>query len=101
MAAKQKILIVDDDNNIAELISLYLTKEMYETRIAEDGEEALSIFREFDPNLVILDLMLPGKDGYEVCREIRQMMIPRSSCSPPRARPSTRSWASSSARTIT
>ncbi len=73
MAAKQKILIVDDDNNIAELISLYLTKEMYDTRIAEDGEEALSIFREFDPNLVILDLMLPGKDGYEVCREIRQM----------------------------
>ena len=69
----KKILIVDDDNNIAELISLYLTKEMYETRIAEDGEEALSIFREFDPNLVILDLMLPGKDGYEVCREIRQM----------------------------
>ena len=73
MAAKQKILIVDDDNNIGELISLYLTKEMYETRIAEDGEEALSIFREFDPNLVILDLMLPGKDGYEVCREIRRM----------------------------
>ncbi len=73
MAAKQKILIVDDDNNIAELISLYLTKEMYETRIAEDGEEALSVFREFDPNLVILDLMLPGRDGYEVCREIRQM----------------------------
>ena len=73
MAARQKILIVDDDNNIAELISLYLTKEMYDTRIAEDGEEALSIFREFDPNLVILDLMLPGKDGYEVCREIRRM----------------------------
>ncbi len=73
MAARQKILIVDDDNNIAELISLYLTKEMYDTRIAEDGEEALSIFREFDPNLVILDLMLPGKDGYEVCREMRQM----------------------------
>ena len=73
MAARQKILIVDDDNNIAELISLYLTKEMYDTRIAEDGEEALSIFREFDPNLVILDLMLPGKDGYEDCREIRRM----------------------------
>jgi DNA-binding response OmpR family regulator len=46
---------------------------MYDTRIAEDGEEALSVFREFDPNLVILDLMLPGKDGYEVCREIRRM----------------------------
>ncbi|MCR5294550.1 MAG: response regulator transcription factor [Lachnospiraceae bacterium] len=73
MAARQKILIVDDDNNIAELISLYLTKEMFETRIAGDGEEALTYFREFDPNLVILDLMLPGKDGYEVCREIRQI----------------------------
>ena len=91
MAAKQKILIVDDDNNIAELISLYLTKEMYETRIAEDGEEALSIFREFDPNLVILDLMLPGKDGYEVCREIRQM----------KDTPVIMLSASSSARTIT
>ncbi len=72
MANKQKILIVDDDLNISELISLYLTKEMYETRTAADGYEALDFFESFSPDLVILDLMLPGKDGYEVCREIRQ-----------------------------
>ena len=71
MSTKQKILIVDDDNNIAELISLYLTKECYETTVANDGEEALKIFEQFRPNLIILDLMLPGMDGYQVCREIR------------------------------
>ena len=71
MAAKQKILIVDDDANIAELISLYLTKECYETMIVNDGEEALSVFKTFQPNLFLLDLMLPGIDGYQVCREIR------------------------------
>lgn len=71
MAAKQKILIVDDDTNIAELISLYLTKECYETMIVNDGEEALSVFSSFQPNLILLDLMLPGIDGYQVCREIR------------------------------
>ena len=71
MAAKQKILIVDDDANIAELISLYLTKECYETMIVHDGEEALSVFKTFQPNLILLDLMLPGIDGYQVCREIR------------------------------
>lgn len=71
MATKQKILIVDDDNNIAELISLYLTKECYETMIVNDGEEALTAFDSFEPNLILLDLMLPGKDGYQVCREIR------------------------------
>ena len=71
MAAKQKILIVDDDANIAELISLYLTKECYETMIVNDGEEALSVFKTFQPNLILLDLMLPGIDGYQVCREIR------------------------------
>ena len=72
MAEIQKILIVDDDSNIAELISLYLTKEMYETKTASDGEEALSLFRSFAPDLIMLDLMLPGIDGYEVCRRIRQ-----------------------------
>ena len=71
MAAKQKILIVDDDNNIAELISLYLTKECFETQIVNDGESALSAFDTFGPNLILLDLMLPGIDGYQVCREIR------------------------------
>ena len=69
--AKQKILIVDDDNNIAELISLYLTKECFETEIVNDGESALKTFSTFNPNLIMLDLMLPGIDGYQVCREIR------------------------------
>lgn len=72
MVSKQKILIVDDDVNIAELISLYLTKECFETKMVHDGEAALSEFDSFQPNLVLLDLMLPGIDGYQVCREIRQ-----------------------------
>lgn len=72
MAAKQKILIVDDDLNIAELISLYLVKECFDTLLAEDGEEALIKFKDYQPNLILLDLMLPGIDGYEVCREIRK-----------------------------
>ena len=71
MPSKQKILIVDDDANIAELISLYLTKEFYEVQIVEDGEQALQVFNTFQPNLILLDLMLPGIDGYQVCREIR------------------------------
>lgn len=71
MVAKSKILIVDDDNNIAELISLYLTKECYDTKIVNDGEEALTAFEQYQPNLILLDLMLPGIDGYQVCREIR------------------------------
>lgn len=71
MVAKQKILIVDDDNNIAELISLYLTKECFETQIVNDGESALDAIRSFSPNLILLDLMLPGIDGYQVCREVR------------------------------
>lgn len=70
--AKQKILIVDDDNNIAELISLYLMKECFDTMIVEDGEKALEQFGHFQPNLILLDLMLPGIDGYQVCREIRR-----------------------------
>lgn len=72
MAVKQKILIVDDDTNIAELISLYLVKECFDTLHAEDGEDALIKFKEYKPNLILLDLMLPGIDGYEVCREIRK-----------------------------
>jgi DNA-binding response OmpR family regulator len=71
MVAKQKILVVDDDENIAELISLYLTKECYDTQIVYNGEDAVSTFDSWNPNLVLLDLMLPGMDGYQVCREIR------------------------------
>ena len=71
MVSKQKILIVDDDVNIAELISLYLTKECYDTQMVHDGEEALQLYEQYAPNLILLDLMLPGIDGYQVCREIR------------------------------
>lgn len=71
MVNKQKILIVDDDNNIAELISLYLTKECYETIIVNDGESVMPSMQTFNPNLILLDLMLPGIDGYQVCRDVR------------------------------
>ena len=71
MVTKQKILIVDDDENIAELISLYLTKECFDTMMVHDGEDALSAFDTYAPNLILLDLMLPGIDGYQVCRDIR------------------------------
>ena len=71
MIGKQKILIVDDDENIAELISLYLTKECFDTKMVYNGEDALAAFDTYQPNLILLDLMLPGIDGYQVCREIR------------------------------
>lgn len=71
MIAKQRVLIVDDDENIAELISLYLTKECFDTMMVYNGEDALTAFDTYQPNAVLLDLMLPGIDGYQVCREIR------------------------------
>ena len=74
MVSKQKIMIVDDDNNIAELISLYLTKECFECKIVNDGEEALSVFPSFQPNLILLDLMLPGTDGFSICRMLREQL---------------------------
>jgi len=69
---KQKILIVDDDLHIAELISLYMMKDGYETEEVYDGKEALKKAESFQPNLILLDLMLPGMDGYQVCAEIRK-----------------------------
>ncbi len=86
MVDKQRILIVDDDENIAELISLYLMKECYDTKIVGDGESALKEVPVFKPNLILLDLMLPGIDGYQVCRELEVPPRCQSSCSPPRAR---------------
>lgn len=71
MVSRQKVLIVDDDNNIAELISLYFTKECFETMIVNDGESVMEAMTSFEPNLILLDLMLPGIDGYQVCREVR------------------------------
>ena len=72
MSGKLKIMVVDDDTNIAELISLYLNKEGYETKEVYNGREALNTFPIYAPHLVLLDLMLPEVDGYQVCREIRQ-----------------------------
>ncbi len=72
MSDKQKILVVDDDENIAELIGLYLAKECFDTKIVNDGEAALKAVKEYKPNLMLLDIMLPGIDGYEVLREVRK-----------------------------
>ncbi len=66
-----KILIVEDDNNIADLLRLYLEKESYEVSIASDGGKGVEQFRHFQPDLVLLDLMLPVMDGWGVCRAIR------------------------------
>jgi len=68
----QKILVVDDDLNISELLRLYLEKNGYEVVIANDGRQALERFAEHSPDLVLLDVMLPKLDGWQVCREIRQ-----------------------------
>ena len=73
MPEKVKILIVDDDTHIAELISLYLNKEGYETKEVYNGREAVSMFVSYSPHLVILDIMLPGLGGYQVCGEIRKI----------------------------
>ena len=72
MNTRQKILIIDDDEHIAELISLYLTKEFFQVRIVSDGARAMKELNLLGPDLVLLDLMLPGVDGYQLCREIRQ-----------------------------
>lgn len=73
MEAKNKILIVDDDENITELIALYLEKEGYNTKSVNNGTDAIDVFKSYLPNLVILDLMLPGRDGFDVCKDIRQV----------------------------
>lgn len=72
MSEKQKILVVDDDRHIAELISLYLMKDGYDSKEVYDGKEALAEFDSYLPDLVLLDLMLPGMDGYQVCTELRK-----------------------------
>ena len=70
--AAEKILVVDDDLNICELLRLYLEKEGYTVVIANDGQAALEVFREENPALILLDIMLPKLDGWQVCREIRK-----------------------------
>ena len=68
-----KLLVVDDDTNISELLKIYFEKEGYDVRTAGDGAEAVNTFKMFDPDMVLLDIMLPKKDGWQVCREIREM----------------------------
>ena len=68
-----KILIVDDDSNICELLKLYFENEGYSVKVAHDGMEGISLFKLYEPDLVLLDIMLPKKDGWQVCREIREM----------------------------
>lgn len=68
-----KLLIVDDDSNISELLRIYFENEGYDVKTAADGAEGLSCFKIFEPDLVLLDIMLPKKDGWQVCREIREM----------------------------
>lgn len=69
--ADKKILIVDDDKNICELLRLYLEKEGYECRLAYDGEAAFEAFEAWQPDLVLLDIMMPKQDGWETCRKMR------------------------------
>lgn len=69
----QKILVIDDDQNICEVIRLYLEKDGYEVRLAHDGSAGVATFKQYDPDLVLLDIMLPGKDGFAVCRELREI----------------------------
>lgn len=69
---KTKILLVDDDPNIRQLVNLYLEKEGFEVEMADRGDTAVEKFKTFAPNLILLDLMLPGMDGWQVCREIRK-----------------------------
>jgi DNA-binding response OmpR family regulator len=70
--ANEKILVVDDDTNICELLRLYLEKEQFRVLQAHDGAAALKVFQESHPELVLLDIMLPQLDGWQVCREIRK-----------------------------
>ena len=70
--AAERILVVDDDTNICELLRLYLEKDGFEVTIANDGETAVKLFRETNPSLMLLDIMLPVLDGWQVCREVRK-----------------------------
>lgn len=67
-----KVLIVDDDENICELLRLYLQKDGFETVVASDGEKAVEYAAKYSPDIILLDIMLPGLDGWQVCREIRK-----------------------------
>ncbi len=67
-----KVLVIDDDSNICELLRMYLEKEGYEVRTAYDGAEGVEAVRKHEPDMILLDVMMPKKDGWQVCREIRE-----------------------------
>lgn len=71
--SRTKVLVIDDDVNICELIRLYLEKEGYEVTTVYHGKKGIEAFSEITPNIVILDIMLPGADGWQVCRELRKV----------------------------
>ncbi len=71
-AAVGRVLVVDDDASLAEMLTLVLGQEGFDTRVCDRGDEALTAFRDYQPDVVLLDLMLPGKDGIDVCRQIRE-----------------------------
>ena len=72
-----KIMVVDDDNNICEYLRLYLEKEGFAVDIYHDGKSAIANFSKFDPALILLDVMMPNMDGWQVCRELRkQSQVP-------------------------
>ena len=73
MHTNQRVLVVDDDKNICEIIRLYLEKEGFEVIIANDGQTAVDLFKQMTPSVVVLDVMLPKMDGFQVCREIRRV----------------------------
>ena len=93
--ASGKILVVDDDQNICELLRLYIEKEGFDVVIANDGRKALEMFDQENPDLIMLDIMLPELDGWQVCREIRK----KSQCRLQKARSLTRCWAWNLAQT--
>ena len=68
-----KLLVIDDDSNISEMLTLHLESEGYEVKTASDGVEGINFFKMYEPDLVLLDIMLPRKDGWQVCREIREV----------------------------
>jgi len=70
--AERKILIVDDDVNICELLNLYLKKDGFDTKIANNGKQAIEYAENYDPDLILLDIMMPELDGWQVCRQIRK-----------------------------
>src|SRR4029077_18440786 len=96
-----KVLVVDDEAHIVQLARLYLSREGYEVEGVGHGTQALTRFAQIKPDLVILDIMLPGTDGLSICKEIRKQSQVPSTCSPPETESPTKSGASKWGATTT